>query len=277
MRSSILCPHCRKLISADEPRCPHCGLSRPASPLKYNFWTRGLADPLKIVRWIIFLNAGMYLISLLLNPMIPRFSYNPLVFLSPENKSLLLMGATGTIPIAQLGRWWTVLSANYLHGSILHIFFNMFAFNQIAPLVIREYGANRMIVFYTFGGVFGFVVSFFAGVTFTIGASAALCSLIGASLYFGKSRGGVYGQAIYRQLSAWTLGIFLFGLLFPGINNWGHGGGLVAGALLGYWMGYTERKTETATHRMLAAGCALATVLVLAWAVVSALYYRALG
>jgi len=277
MRSSILCPNCRKLISADERKCPYCGLSNPASLLKYNFWTRGLNDPFQIVRWIIYLNVGMYLISLLLNSMIPRFSYNPLVFLSPENKSLLLMGATGTIPIGRLGRWWTLISANYLHGSILHIFFNMFAFNQIAPLVIREFGTNRMIILYTLGGVFGFIVSYFAGVTFTIGASAALCSLIGASLYFGKSRGGAYGQAIYRQLGTWTLGIFLFGLFFPGINNWGHGGGLIAGAFLGFAMGYEERKRETATHKMLAAGCAIATILILIGAVLSALYYRTLG
>jgi len=277
MRSSILCPNCRKLISADERKCPYCGLSNPASPLKYNFWTRGLADPYRIVRWIIYLNVGMYLISLLLNPMIPRFSYNPLVFLSPENKSLLLMGETGTIPINWYGRWWTVISASYLHGSILHIFFNMFAFNQIAPLVIREYGINRMIILYSLGGVFGFIVSYFAGVELTIGASAALCSLIGASLYFGKSRGGTYGQAIYRQLGAWTLGIFLFGLIFPGINNWGHGGGLIAGASLGFLMGYEERKRETAAHKILAAGCAFATLLILVWAVFSALYYRIMG
>jgi len=276
MRSSILCPNCRKLISKDEPRCPHCGLKHPASPLKYNFWTRGLKDPFKIIRWIIYLNAGMYVISLLLNPMIPRFSYNPLMFLSPENRSLLLLGATGTIPIGELNRWWTVISANYLHGSILHIFFNMFAFNQIAPLVVREYGVNRMIILYTLGGAAGFVVSYFAGVSFTIGASAALCSLIGASLYFGRSLGGNYGMAIYRQLGAWTLGIFIFGLLFPGINNWGHGGGLIAGAGMGYLMGYSERRRETVAHKLLAAACAFATALVLVWAVVSTLYYQTL-
>lgn len=276
MRSSILCPNCRKLISKDEPQCPHCGLKHPASPLKYNFWTRGLKDPFKIIRWIIYLNAGMYVISLLLNPMIPRFSYNPLMFLSPENRSLLLLGATGTIPIGELNRWWTVISANYLHGSILHIFFNMFAFNQIAPLVVREYGVNRMIILYTLGGAAGFVVSYFAGVSFTIGASAALCSLIGASLYFGRSLGGNYGMAIYRQLGAWTLGIFIFGLLFPGINNWGHGGGLIAGGGMGYLMGYSERRRETVAHKLLAAACAFATALVLVWAVLFALYYQTL-
>ena len=62
----------------------------------------------------------------------------------------------------------------------------------------------------TFSGVFGFFVSYLAGVTFTIGASAAVCGLIGAALYFGKSRGGIYGQTIYRQIGGWAIGIFSY-------------------------------------------------------------------
>jgi len=67
------------------------------------------------------------------------------------------LGATGTIPIDALNRWWTLISANYLHGNILHIFFNMFAFKQIAPLVVQEYGVYRMFVLYTLGGAIGFL------------------------------------------------------------------------------------------------------------------------
>lgn len=273
-RSSILCPNCRKLISSDEPRCPYCGIARPASFWKNNILTRGVADPAQVVRWIISANIGMYILSLLLNPMIPRFTFNPILFLSPENKSLLLMGATGTIPVFHLERWWTLVSASYLHGSILHIFFNMYAFRQIAPFVLQEFGIHRMFAIYSISGIFGYLISCFAGITFTIGASAALCGLIGASLYYGKSRGGVYGQSIYRQLAGWTLGMFLFGLLVPGINNWGHGGGLVAGIALGFLLGYRERKPENFIHRMISTGFVILTVLILIWAIISALFYR---
>jgi len=44
--------------------------------------------------------------------------------------------------------------------------------------------------------------------------------LIGALLYYGKSRGGIFGQSLFKQLSGWVIGIGLFGLLVPGINNW---------------------------------------------------------
>jgi rhomboid protease GluP len=97
----------------------------------------------------------MYLLSLLLHPWSSGFSLNPLTIFSPGGESLLLLGATGTIPIDRLHRWWTLISANYLHGGIFHILFNMVAFRQISPLVLREYGVNRVFILYTLSGVIG--------------------------------------------------------------------------------------------------------------------------
>jgi rhomboid protease GluP len=276
-RKSILCPHCSKLISVAEHKCPHCGISRPGARWKNIPITRGLLQSDQLIKTIIYANVGMYLISLLMNPTRMGLSANPFMFLSPSNGALLLLGSTGTIPIDQGHRWWTLVSANYLHGGILHIVFNMIALYQIGPLVLREYGANRLIGLYTLGGIFGFLVSYFAGVRLTLGASAAVCSLIGASLYYGKSRGGTYGQAIYKQISGWVLMLFIFGFMVPGINNWGHGGGIVGGIFLGYFLGYQERSRENLFHKSLAGVCVVLTVAVLAWAILSSVYYRFLG
>ena len=276
-RNSILCPNCRKLISADESRCPHCGIAKPGSKWKNNMWTRGFRDTDQFIRAIIYVNVGMFVISLLLYPRGASLSLNPFLLLSPSSRSLVLLGATGTIPIDNMNRWWTLLSANYLHGGILHILFNMIAFRQLAPLVIQEFGTYRMFVIYTLGAIIGFWVSYLAGVTLTIGASAAVCSLIGASLFFGKSRGGIYGQAIYKQIGAWAVGIFLFGFLVPGINNWAHAGGIFAGIGVAFLLGYNEKKQEGLFHKMLAGGCAVLTAAILMWAVISGIYIRILG
>jgi rhomboid protease GluP len=273
-RRSILCPNCRKLISQDEPRCPHCGIAKPGSWWKNNIGARVFFGTDQVIKWIIYANVTLYIISLLLHPWSSGISLNPLALLSPSNKGLLLLGATGTVPIDRLGRWWTLISANYLHGGVFHILFNMIAFRQIAPFVLREYGINRMVIIYTLSGVIGFLVSYLAGIPFTIGASAAVCGLIGATLYYGKSRGGLYGQTIFKQIGAWALGIFLFGLLMPGINNWGHGGGIFAGVVLGVLLGYKERARERIVHRVIAGACIIITILVLAWAVGSGVYYR---
>ena len=155
-RKSILCPNCSKLISADEQNCPHCGVSRPGGRWKYIPITRELLRDDQIIRTIIYANVGMYIITLLLNPTSLGLSANPFQFLSPSNRALILLGSTGTVPIDQMHRWWTLISANYLHGGILHILFNMIALSQIGPLVLREYGVNRLICLHTLGGVFGF-------------------------------------------------------------------------------------------------------------------------
>jgi len=276
-RRSILCPNCRKLISRDEAHCPYCGIADPGSWWRNNPLTRGFKNADQIVKVIISVNLGLYLVSILIDPSSSSLRLNPFSFLSPSNRGLFLLGATGTIPINQFDRWWTLLSANYLHGGILHIFFNMFAFRQLAPFVIREFGTHRMFSIYTLGGIIGFFVSYMAGVRFTIGASAAICSLIGTALYYGKSRGGAYGQAIYKQISGWALGIFLFGLLVPGINNWGHGGGIVAGVILGALLGYHERRREGMFHKMLSGSCMALTLVILGWAVFSGIMLRLSG
>lgn len=273
-RRALLCPNCRKLISSDEARCPHCGASQPNARWKHMGVFRWFQDPAQLVWAVIFLNIGMYVISLFLNLRLPRMSLNPLTALAPDNESLILLGATGSIPINQLHRWWTLVSANYLHGGLLHIFFNMMAFRQVAPLVIREFGPYRLIVIYTLSGVLGFYISYMAGVTFTIGASAAICGLIGTLLFYGWNRGGPYGQMIFRQVGGWVITLFIFGFLVPGINNWGHGGGLAAGALLGFLLGYNERVRENNLHRAGALCCIIVTLLVLIWALLTSVLYR---
>jgi rhomboid protease GluP len=215
----------------------------------------------------------MYLLSILFNPRAAGLSMNPLTFLSPSDTSLLLLGATGTVPIDRYHRLWTLVSASFLHGGILHIFFNMAALRQLGLVVSREFGAYRMFVIYTLSGIIGFWISYLAGVAFTIGASASVCGLIGALLYYGKSRGGIYGRTLYRQVFMWVVFLFVFGLIVPGINNWGHGGGVLAGIAVGFVLGYQEKRREYILHKVLAGVCALATLSVLIWAVGSAIYY----
>jgi rhomboid protease GluP len=226
-----------------------------------------------MTRAIIYVNIGMYVISLFLNPLSVGFSLDPFRFLSPSWGSLFFLGATGTIPIGQAGRWWTLISANYLHGGVLHLVFNLLAFKQLASFTLREYGPYRMFSIYTLGGVTGFLISTLAGVPRTIGASAAVCSLIGSAIYYSKHRGGAYGQALYRQLGGWALGIFLFGLIVPGINNWAHGGGFLAGIAAAHWLGYHEKRRESLFHRWLGMACMIGTGIILLWAVCSSFVF----
>jgi len=263
MARAILCPKCRQLIGSEESVCSWCGTSRSAPWWHVLNWTKGAMGGDWVVKSIITVNILYYAVSLM-------FGMKG-GFLSPSQDSLMLLGATGTVPIDYYGRVWTLITANYLHGGIIHLLFNLMALYQIGPWAATEYGASRMFIIYTLGGAAGFLLSYAAGVPFTIGASAAVCGLVGALIFYGKSRGGSYGNAVYQQLGGWVISIFIFGLLFPGINNWGHGGGLIGGALLGMLLGYTEKKRENVFHHALALLCAVATLAALGLALSQAL------
>lgn len=262
--NALLCPNCRKLISRSVNECPYCNMSNPGSLLKDNPLTRG-TGPEKMIRLIIIVNAVMFGLSVLIDFNPRGFSASPFHFLSPSNLSLAVLGATGTRAIFGLHQWWTLVSASFLHGSLLHLLFNMIALYQIGPLVAREFGVNRMVIIYLLSGVLGFLVSVLAGVWSTIGASAAVCGLIGAMLYYGKHRGGTYGQAVYSQIGGWAIGIAVFGFMVPGINNWGHGGGMAAGFLLAMVFGYKERRPDTFSHTIIATASLALTGLILIW------------
>lgn len=238
---------------------------------------QGLGSGPKLIQTILYVNIGMYVISLLLNPRHMGIGFNPTGMLSPDPNSLALLGATGSylknIAGGIASGWWTFLSANYLHGSALHIFFNMLAMYQISPLITQLYGPYRYFGIYTLSGVIGFLISYVADVRLTIGASAALCGLIGAALYYGRSRGGLFGNAVYRQVGGWALFILLFGFIVPGINNWAHIGGMASGAIIGLLLGYNEKKRENVTHKYLALACAGSTALALGWGVLRSILY----
>ena len=264
---AVLCPRCRRLVGSEESVCSWCGTARSAAWWHFIRWSKGTMTGDWLVTALISANILFFALSLLFNT---RTGGSGTPF-SPGPVSLMLLGGTGTYPIDHFGRYWTLISANYLHGGILHLIFNLMALKQIAPWVSGEYGTSRMFTIYTVSGVLGYVVSYGAGVPFTIGASAAVCGLIGALLYFGKSRGGAYGSSVYREVSGWVISLFVFGLIFPGINNWGHGGGIIGGIVVGALVSYNGRRRENWVDHGLALLCALATVGVLGWAVITAL------
>jgi len=252
----------------DEPSCPYCGLVRPglhnaAGSLRKIFFG---ANP---VMAVIYINIAFYVLSLFLGGISGGGSFN---ILSPSDRSLFDLGATGTIPVIGAHRYWTLISASFLHGGIFHILFNMMALYQLGPFVLREFGFHRFINLYIITGICGFAASVIFGVAFTIGASASICGLIGAIIYYGKSRGDSYGDIIYKEAMGWVVFLIIFGIFFSGINNWAHGGGLLSGIALAYLMGYNDNKMESAAVKLLAYACILITALVLMWAVAGSIF-----
>ncbi len=159
------------------------------------------------------------------------------------------------------GRWWTLVTAVYLHGGLLHLVFNLFWVRQLAPEVEELFGRSRLTVIFTAGGIVGFLVSDVAGVAFSVGASGAIFGLLGALVSYGRSRGGAFGVAVMRQYGHWALILFILGFLMPGVNNLAHAGGFAGGYLAGAVLGSRERKPERPLDDVAAAAVIGLTVL----------------
>ncbi|CCK80648.1 peptidase S54, rhomboid [Desulfobacula toluolica Tol2] len=208
--------------------------------------------PALVLKTMICVNVIMFIISLIYSGKNIDLTLNPFYVLTPSMDVLNFLGASGRLPIVKFEAWWSLITANWLHGGLLHILFNMLALKTVAPLVMYEYGVCRMFTIYTLTGIAGFLLSYIGNVYLTIGASSGLCGLIGAALYFGKSRGGQWGQLVYKQTSGWVLSLVLIGFLMPNINNWGHAGGLISGVFLGWVLGYNDKRKENLLDKSLA-------------------------
>ena len=224
--------------------------------------------PAGALKAMIYTNVLMYVISLLFSGKNIIFTLNPFYALTPSMDALNFLGASGRLPIAGFEAWWSLVTANWLHGGLLHVIFNMLALRTVAPLVMEEFGVCRMFSIYTLTGIAGFLLSYIGNVYLTIGASSGICGLIGALLFFGKSRGGEWGKLVYKQTTGWVVSLVLVGFLMSNINNWSHAGGLFSGIFFGWVMGYDEKRNENIFDRSLALAFLALTLWLLARSVI---------
>lgn len=261
---AVVCPSCGRLVSVSEPKCPYCGRVRPGMFGFLGFFQK-IGRDAAFPSIAIGLCAALYGLSLLFDVAGIRQG-GMLGFLSPSGEALLAFGASGAWPTFGLGHWWTLLSAGWLHGSLLHLVFNMMWLRDLGPEVANLYGASRMIVIYTVASIVGFAASsgmgrLFPGVPFlggagvTVGASAAIFGLLGALVAYSR-RGG--SRNLGKQAWTWAIGLFVVGLIMPHVDNWAHLGGFFGGFLTSKLL--DPLKEERADHTVLALVCLLATV-----------------
>jgi len=143
------------------------------------------------------------------------------------------------------GEFWRLITPMFLHGSLLHLGFNMYALLIFGPGLERYYGHARFLLLYLLGGFAGNVVSFMFSASPSLGSSTAIFGLLGAEGVFLYRNQQLFGGVARRALSNIIL-IAIINLaigLSPGIDNWGHLGGLVGGTLFA-WLGGPILKLE---------------------------------
>jgi membrane associated rhomboid family serine protease len=140
-------------------------------------------------------------------------------------------GASLPLPY-NLRQPWRFVMAIFLHGSILHIFFNMWVLMDIGPQIEELYGSARYLFIYVVTGIGGYVVSSATG-HMSVGGSGALLGLIGVLLAVTMSRKTMGMQMLRNQLIRWLIYLAILGYFFREIDNYAHAGGLIAGFIIG--------------------------------------------
>lgn len=274
---AVVCPSCGSLVGVNDAQCLTCGRRNPGmwgfAPL-----LRALGRDLGFVPIVIGVCVVLYAASLLLSGgnIGGRGVFS---MLSPSAEALFVLGASGAVPVFRFDRWWTVLSAGWLHGSLLHILFNMLWVRQLAPAVAELYGPARLVIVYTVASVTGFVLSSLAGqyLNFlpipqlrggglTVGASAAIFGLLGALVYYGRRSGS---SVVHSQALTYALVLGVFGFIMPGIDNYAHLGGFAGGYYVAKYL--DPLHPERGDHMAVALGCLAATLAAVLWSTVSGL------
>jgi len=265
---SILCPSCGRLTHASAPVCLVCGRRNPgmwgfAGPLRQVFRTWNFTNAVTLACVV------LYVATLVFDPasaLRPRGIFD--VF-APSPRALLTFGAAGAHAWG-LGHWWTIVTAIYLHGSLLHILFNLLWIRQLAPDVEKIYGPARLVVIFTLSGALGFALSAANGNVLTVGASGSIFGLLGAIVAFGLRRGGVFGRLMFQQYGMWALVLFLSAYFMAHVDNSAHAGGFIGGFVSGLLLSMAEHRSEATVDWLLASAAVLVTIAGFALALLSA-------
>ncbi len=133
--------------------------------------------------------------------------------------------------------YWRLLTVALVHGSIIHLGFNMYALWIIGPIVEALYGPWRFMAIYLVCIAAGSAASFATSANPAVGASGGVFGLFGALLVADR----VHKPALTRNARNLTTQIgmlivinLVIGFTVPNIDNAAHVGGLLAGAALGF-------------------------------------------
>jgi len=273
-----LCPACGTLVGATTTRCHQCGASLTFSLAAASKSLGRLMPATSPATYAILgLSVVIYVVSLLVT--IRMSGSLPvggglfgLLGLGGVNGDVLQrLGASLPYPV-DIAQPWRLVTAVFLHASVLHIVFNMWVLMDLGPQIEELYGSARFLFMYVVCGIGGYILSS-AFWHFSVGGSGAIVGLIGVMLALTTGRQSIGMRMLRSQLIRWLIYLAIWGLVVPGIDNYAHAGGLATGFILGKIM--TDRPPATPQERkrayLLGWGAALAVAGSFALAALTAL------
>ena len=165
--------------------------------------------------------------------------------LSPGGRVLYQLGMTGGIAW-ELGWWWTLVTAVYLHGGLFHLVVNLLYVYALGAAVVATYGHARMFVLFNVAGTSGYLLSNVASGAPSIGASGGYAGLAAGLLLYGHRR----GRSVIAPWIWWCcLGVVILSVfvtsIIPQSNGWALLGGLIGGWIVALFLSPKDRCQES--------------------------------
>jgi rhomboid protease GluP len=153
-------------------------------------------------------------------------------------RSVLVRFGANDGPSTLSGAWWRLVTYMFLHGSLMHIGFNMWCLWDLGALAESLYGRWTFGAIYLITGIGGGLASIaWNPAVLSVGASGAIFGLAGAliaSFYLGEfSLPSIAIRGTLRSLVVFAGFNLFFGSVVGGIDNACHIGGLVSGLIVG--------------------------------------------
>ncbi len=232
-----MCPHCRALVPRGARRCTECDAT--LAGVRAPGLTRIVANIIPGATATTFLlllaNTLLFAVVLLLPVRLDNYEPGPPMsrLFGFDGISLIRYGSGYAGLTLPLHEWWRIVTPIFLHGGLLHFVFNSMALVRLGPLVEDEFGTERLASIYVLCGVAGSAASQVIRHSHTVGASGALCGLLGLLLVHGAKIGGSYGQRL-KSVMLQNVVLMIGMSLLPRIDWMNHLGGFAMGCALGY-------------------------------------------
>lgn len=226
MTRARVCPSCRRLNSASDDECFHCGQRLVGPSRRAGEPSRLFAAPLAATKFLAGLCVVNFAMLVLIDGSLPIGLFGP-----PASHEAVL-GVGGMAGALGFLQPWRLLSANFVHLSLLHLAMNLYALMSFGRSFEERYGGARLILVYAITGICGFALSTWWYGPYgprTAGASASLFGLIGVEIaVLALRRDPMAREAFFQYL---FMAVAL-AIIMP-VNNFAHLGGFVAGVASG--------------------------------------------
>ncbi len=148
--------------------------------------------------------------------------------------------------LTRLNGFYRLITSAFLHLNLIHIAFNMYALYLLGPRVEKYYGKTKFLLIYLVSAIMGGVFScvFNAADVFSFGASGAIFGLFGSIIYFTYYYRATLHELLRSSLIPTLAFNLLLGFMIPGIDVFGHLGGLIGGVLMSMIIGVGDNNRK---------------------------------